>query len=226
VTESDFLRRTRASYDALAADYAEWIRDELEAKPLDRALLGGFAELVQAAGAGPVADIGCGPGRVTAHLSNLGLSVFGVDLSPQMVAVARRTYPALRFDEGSMTALDLKDDALGGIVAWYSIIHIPQEQLTEVFAEFHRVLAPGGYVQLAFQVGDELSHRTEAKGHEISLDFHRRQPDRVAELLRQAGLVVRARMLREPDTDGNFRETTPQGFLLARKPIDASRPGR
>lgn len=224
MTESDFLRRTSTSYDAVAAFYAEWIRDELAAKPLDRALLGGFAELVQAAGAGPVADIGCGPGRVTAHLNSLGLTVFGSDLSAQMVAVARRSYPDLRFDEGSMTALDVKDGVLGGIVAWYSIIHIPEELLPEVFAEFHRVLAPGGYVQLAFQVGDELLHLTEAGGHEISLDFHRRQPDRVAELLAEAGLIVRARMVRERDEEGTFSERTAQGFLLARKPLDPGQP--
>lgn len=42
VTEPDFVQRTRWSYDAGAADYAEWIRDELAAKPLDRALLGGL----------------------------------------------------------------------------------------------------------------------------------------------------------------------------------------
>jgi SAM-dependent methyltransferase len=222
VTEPDFLRTTRASYDAVAADYAERFRSELTARPLDRAMLAGFAELVQAAGAGPVADIGCGTGRVTAHLNGLGLPVFGVDLSPQMVAVARQAHPGLRFEVGSMLALDLPDGTLGGILAWYSIIHIPQERLPEVFAEFHRVLAPGGHLQLAFQVGDEPLHLTEALGHTISLDFHRRQPDRVAELLSQAGLVMRAQLLREPD-DGDFAERTQQAFLLARKPANAGR---
>jgi SAM-dependent methyltransferase len=217
VTEPEFVRRTRWSYDAVAEDYAVWIRDELAVKPLDRAVLGAFAELVRAAGAGPVADIGCGPGRVTAHLDGLGLSVFGIDLSPRMVAVARTTYPGLRFDEGSMMALPLQDGVLGGIVAWYSIIHIPDELLPGVLAEFHRVLAPGGYVQLAFQVGDEPRRLTEAGGHEVALDFHRRQPHRVAELLSQAGLVVRAHLLREPDEDGDFPEQSPQGFVLARK---------
>ncbi|WP_433272844.1 methyltransferase domain-containing protein [Actinosynnema sp. CS-041913] len=104
MAEPDFVRRTRSSYDALADDYAEWIRDELAAKPLDRAVLGGFAELVRTAGVGPVADVGCGSGRVTAHLAGLGLSVFGIDLSPRMVAAARRAYPGLRFSVGSMTA--------------------------------------------------------------------------------------------------------------------------
>ncbi|GAB3490330.1 class I SAM-dependent methyltransferase [Amycolatopsis cihanbeyliensis] len=218
MTESGFLHRTRASYDALAEDYAEWIRTELAAKPLDRAVLSGFAELVREADAGPVADIGCGPGRLTAHLDGLGVPVFGIDLSPRMIAVARRLYPALRFAEGSMIALDLEDGSLGGLLAWYSIIHVPRERLPEVLAEFHRVLAPGGYLQLGFQVGDEPLHRSEAAGHEISLDFHRCRPDQITELLNQAGLVPYARMVREPDADGNFPETTPQAFLLARKP--------
>jgi SAM-dependent methyltransferase len=218
VTEPEFVRPTRSSYDTIADDYAVWFHDELAAKPLDRALLNGFAELVRAADAGPVADIGCGPGRVTAYLSDLGLSVFGIDLSPRMVAVARRTYPGLRFDEGSMLALDLADGGLGGIVAWYSTIHISSEWLPTAFAEFCRVLAPGGYLQLAFQVGDEPVHRTESAGHTISLDFHRRQPKVVAELLGRAGFVVRARTVREPDEDGVFAETSPQAFLLAVKP--------
>jgi SAM-dependent methyltransferase len=218
VTEPDFLRTTRASYDAVAADYADWLRDELVARPLERAMLAAFAEVVQAAGAGPVADIGCGTGRVTAHLRGLGVPVFGIDLSPGMIAVARQAHPGLRFEMGSMLALDLPGGTLGGVLAWYSTIHVPQERLPEAFAEFHRVLAPGGHVLLAFQVGDEPLHLTEALGHAISLEFHRRQPDQVADLLGQAGLVVRARLLREPDDEGGFPERTPQAFLMARKP--------
>ncbi|MGW1073944.1 class I SAM-dependent DNA methyltransferase [Streptomyces sp. NPDC002537] len=216
MTEPDFLRDTRASYDAIAAGYAERFRDELAAKPLERGMLAAFAELVK--GGGAVADVGCGTGRVTAHLHGLGVDVFGVDLSPEMVAVARRAHPGLRFDVGSMLDLDLPDGALGGLMAWYSIIHIPEERLPDVFAEFHRVLAPGGYVQLAFQVGDEPLHLAEALGHKVSLDFHRRRPDLIAELLSRAGFDVRARLLREPDVDGAFPERTPQACLLARKP--------
>ncbi|MDF2259358.1 class I SAM-dependent methyltransferase [Streptantibioticus ferralitis] len=223
MTEPDFLRATRASYDSIATDYAERFGGELAAKPLERAMLAGFADLVRAAGAGPVADIGCGTGRVTAHLSGLGVSVFGVDLSPGMLEVAREAHPDLRFEVGSMLDLDLPDGALGGVMAWYSIIHVPQERLPEVFAEFYRVLAPGGHALLAFQVGDEPLRRTEAFGRPISLEFHRRQPDRVAELLTEAGLVICARLLRERDEGGEFPETTPQGFLLARKPAAAGR---
>jgi ubiquinone/menaquinone biosynthesis C-methylase UbiE len=215
VTEPDFLADTRASYDAVAAGYAERFRNELAARPLDRGMLAGFAELVQAAGGGPVGDIGCGTGRVTAHLADLGLSVSGIDLSPQMVAVARQAHPELRFEVGSMLALNLPDGTLGGLMAWYSIIHIPPDRLPAVFAEFHRVLSPGGYLLLGFQVGDEPLHLTEAMGRPVSLIFHRRQPNLVAELLGKAGFAIRARLLREPDSGGDFPERTQQAFLLA-----------
>ncbi len=215
MTEPDFLSDTRAFYDAVATDYEEYLRDALAAQPLDRAVLAGFAELVQAGGGGPVADIGCGTGRVTAHLHGLGLSVSGIDLSPQMIEVARRTHPGLRFAEGSMLALDLPDGGLAGVVAWYSVIHLPAQRLPDAFAEFHRVLAPGGRLLVAFQVGDEPLHLTEPFGRPVSLDFHRRRPAHLAELLREAGLPVHAQLVREPE-DG--KEKTQQAYLLARKP--------
>jgi SAM-dependent methyltransferase len=218
VGEAEFLSATRASYDAVAAGYAERFGDELAARPLDRGILAGFAELVRVAGLGPVADIGCGPGWVTAWLTDQGVDASGIDLSPRMIAQARHRYPGLRFEVGSMLALDLPDGALGGVLAWYSTIHVPDELLPGAFAEFRRVLAPGGLVLLGFQVGDEPQHRSESLGQAISLDFHQRQPDQVAGLLAQAGLAVRATMRREPDDQGDFPERTPQGFVLARKP--------
>ncbi|UQS25066.1 methyltransferase domain-containing protein [Amycolatopsis thermalba] len=214
MTEPGYLGDTRAAYDVIAGEFAEWIRDELATKPLDRAVLAAFAELA----AGPVADVGCGSGRITAHLRSLGVDAFGIDLSPEMIAVARRTHPGVRFEVGSMTALDLPAGSLGGLVAWYSVIHVPPADLPAVLAGFRRVLAPGGWLQLAFDVGDEPVHRDEVGGHRVSLDFHPRRVDRVAALLTEAGFEVRARLERAPDDAGPFPETAPQAFVLARRP--------
>ena len=214
--EPAYLRATRDGYDAIAVGYAERFRAELDARPLDRAVLGAFAELVRSDGGGPVADVGCGPGWVTAHLHALGLTVRGIDLSPAMVALARAEHPGVRFDEGTMTALDLDDGTLGGLVAWYSLIHVPRDRHAQVLGEFHRVLAPGGHLLLAFQVGDDTVRRTEALGHTVAIDFHRCSPDRVTDLLRRAGFRVDARLVREPDE----AEKVPQAYLLGRKAPD------
>ena len=214
VTEPSYLSGTRQAYDTVAVDYARLVSSENTETPLDLAMLEAFASLVRSAGAGLVADLGCGPGRITAHLHSLGLSAFGIDLSPVMVATARKSYPDLRFEVGSMATLSLADDSIAGIVAWYSIIHTPPTLLPTVFDEFRRILAPGGHLLLAFQVGNERLHIEQGYGHRVSLDAYRLPPDDVAELLAQAGLVVQARMIREPQA----REKVQQACLLGRKP--------
>ncbi|MGN9774657.1 class I SAM-dependent DNA methyltransferase [Micromonospora sp. H33] len=214
MTEPSFLAAVRKSYDTVAEDYAKLVPPRFATDPLGRGMLAAFAELVRADGGQPVADLGCGPGHVAAHLESLGVPVFGVDLSPKMVEIARRTYPNLRVEVGSMTALDLPDGELGGIVAWWSILHLPPEELPAVFAEFHRVLAPGGHVLVGFHVGDEHLRPERAYGHPVSYDTHLLLPDGVAELLNRAGLNVAARLIQEPG-EGLKRQ---QACLLARKP--------
>lgn len=214
VTEPAFLTATRTAYDTVAESYAETLRTHLAGEPYDRAMLGLFAELV--AGSGPVVEAGCGPGRITGHLHELGLDVSGVDLSPAMIEVARRECPEVSFSVGSMTALDIGDGALAGVVAWYSIIHTPPSLLSEVFGEFRRVLGDGGLVLLAFQVGDERVEVRQAYGHSVSADAYRLAPDRIEELLREAGFAVEARLVRAP-RESQPPEKTPQAYLVARR---------
>ncbi len=215
VTEEDnFLRATRSSYNAVAPSYLARFGTELDAKPLDRALLGAFAEIVRdRLGGGPVADMGCGPGHITAYLTALGLDTVGIDLSDKMVDLARRTYPGVRFDQGSMTSLGLSDRSLSAIVAFYSIIHIPDGHLPMVFADFHRVLRPDGVLLLSFQVGDEERHLTEWHGHEVDMYAYLRRPEAVVRWLEEAGLAVSLQLVREPEPT----ETLDRCYLMARR---------
>ncbi|GAA1204366.1 class I SAM-dependent methyltransferase [Prauserella alba] len=197
-----WLSDTRSSYDTDAPGYAEKVRGLLDEMPHLRASLAVFAESVRAVGSGPVADVGCGPGYVTDHLHRAGVDAFGIDLSPEMVALARRTYPGLRFEVGSMTALDLADGAVAGLLAFWSIIHVPDHALPGVFAEFRRVVRPGGPVLIGFHVGDETRHTSEGyTGRPINVDSHRRRPDTVSGLLRDAGFTIDAELLLRPDED-------------------------
>ncbi|MEU6713584.1 class I SAM-dependent methyltransferase [Nonomuraea sp. NPDC046802] len=214
MTEPDYLTTTRADYDGGAALYAEFIGEAFLASPLHIAMFPVFAELVRAGGGGLVADVGCGPGHVTAHLHGLGVTAFGVDLSPEMIKIARAAHPELRFEVGLMSALEVEDGSLAGVLSNYSIIHTPPERLPETFAEFRRVLAPGGHALVAFQAHDHPSEVAEAFDHKMS-PAYRYSPDRVAGMLLEAGLVEVARLVVAPGEDPN--RGFPQAHLLTRR---------
>lgn len=179
-------------------------------------MVASFAEVVRKADPGPVADLGCGLGKVTAYLADLGVSVLGIDLSPKMIGLARQAHPDLSFQVGSMTALPIPDNELGGILAYYSTHHTPPESLPVVFAEFLRTLAPGGRLMLAGHVGDGACLRPAQAygGHQVSYASHLPPPDQLAALLKQAGLVLDARLLQEP-AEGATRTIA---TFLAHKP--------
>lgn len=171
-----------------------------------------FAHLVQTAGGGPVADVGCGPGRITGYLRGLGVDAFGIDLSPAMIEIARRQYPDLRFEVGSMTDLDLGAASVAGLVAWYSLIHVPDAEVGSVLTQFRRVLRPGGPLLLGFHVGDESQVKTQGYGgHPMKVYVHRRQPERVAAWLDEAGFTVEAQMTL------SSAESALGGILFARR---------
>lgn len=209
---NQWLADTRTSYDTVAVSYADRVRGALAEEPYLRAALTLFAESVHTTGGGPVADVGCGPGHVTAHLHGLGVDAFGIDLSPAMVDIARRDHPSLRFEVGSMTDLRLADASLAGLLAFWSLIHVPDDAVPTAFSHFHRVLRPGGPLLLGFHIGDESRLKTQGYGgHPMNVYVHRRQPDHVATWLHDAGFTVEAHMLLDLD------ESAPGAVLFARR---------
>ncbi|MFI9161369.1 class I SAM-dependent methyltransferase [Kitasatospora aureofaciens] len=207
-----WLADTRTSYDTVATSYADEVRDLLDQTPCERAALTLFADLVRTTGGGPVADLGCGPGRITAYLCGLGVDAFGMDLSPAMIEAARRDHPGLRFEVGSMTDLDLADASVAGLVAWYSLIHVPDDEIGSVFAHFRRALRPGGPLLLGFHVGDESRLKMQGYGgHPMKVYVHRRQPGQMAAWLNDAGFTVEAQMTL------SSAESTLGGILFARR---------
>ncbi|MFD7153076.1 class I SAM-dependent DNA methyltransferase [Kribbella sp. NPDC059898] len=182
----DYLDDISTSYDNVAASYAALIVDgadwEVEAFDLVGKLVAGSGR--------PVLDVGCGPGRTTGLLAGRDLPVIGIDLSPGMIEVARRDHPGLDFRVGSMTALDLPDRSVAAVVSWWSIIHLPRDVVPQAFAEFHRVLAPGGFLLLGFHVGEQSTHKTSGYGgHPMNIYVHRWTGPALTELAAAAGLT-------------------------------------
>lgn len=205
-----WLTDARTSYDTVARSYADTVRGTVARHPYLRAALTLLADEVRESDA-PVADVGCGPGHVTAHLNLLGANTFGLDISPAMIDVARRDHPRLRFLVGSMTGLPLATGSLAGLLSWWTLIHVPDDAIPLVFHNFHRVLRQGAPVHLAFHTGDEVKLRTTGHGDlPMHVRVHRRPPARVAGWLTAAGFTV--------DAELHLNGASPAAILFARRP--------
>ena len=213
--------RTRASYDRVASEYTQRIADELEFKPLDRALLDRLAqrvgELTGNSKTGVIGDLGCGPGHVGRYLHVLGMDVVGVDLSAGQLQQARRLNPGIGFLQADLRALGVADNSWSGIAAFYSIIHIPRTEVIAVLHELRRVLRPGGWLLLAFHVGDEVVHLAEWWGLPVDLDFTLFRVAEMEDYLRAAGFVVVETIERPPYSD--VEHPSQRAYIFARKAV-------
>lgn len=136
--------------------------------------------------AGPVLDLGCGPGHWTAYLHALGADVTGVDMVPEFIAHARAAYPGLRFQLGSMTELDAAEHSVAGILAWYSTIHLAPPELKRALSVFRQLLTPtSGMLVVGFFDSDsdvsEFDHKV--------ITAYRWPVDVLAEQLTEAGFT-------------------------------------
>ena len=207
----------RAAYDAIAEDYAASFPTTEPEAAVDLAFVEHFVRLVREGGGVRVLDAGCGTGRMTHWLADRGLAVTGVDLSPGMLAMARRDHPALEVREGSLLALPFDDAAFDGVLAWYSLIHLTADELAVGLAEVFRVVRPGGYVVTGFQVGDgppDVGSRLRERGHDVTLVRHERGVKVMLDAFAAAGFAKEARLVRQ----GVGVERQPQAFVLARRP--------
>lgn len=146
------VSKVRSAYGARSAEYIEMFGGIDTAAEADRNAVIAWARGLT----GPIIDVGCGPGQWTHLLSEHGLEVEGVDLTPEFVAAARRRHPGVRFRIGQAEHLNVDDESLGGVLSWYSLMHTDPALIDCALTEFARCLRPGGGLALGFFEGPEL----------------------------------------------------------------------
>jgi SAM-dependent methyltransferase len=202
----------RAAHDVLADFYVNLLADALDRMPHDRAVLGLFCDLVTAAQRGTgIADIGCGTGRLAPYFAARGLSPRGIDLSPEMVRVARRDHPDQPFDVADLRELPFADASLAGVVCWYSLIYLAPSDRPVAFGELARVVRPGGYLATAFKAGDDQLRRTAARG--VEFDVYWPSPEEMRRQVTDAGFTP----VFWAGRPAEGQEGSPQGYLIARR---------
>ena len=203
--------RVRTSYDAVAEQYAATLFNELTGLPFEQWLLDRVAAH---ADGGPVVEVGCGPGHVTAYLAEEGADATGLDLSPAMVDEARRRFPDGSYEVGDLRRLMRPTSAAGwsAVLAWYSLIHLAPSELPGALESLVRPLVPGGWLVLALHAGTEVRHVDEWFGSPVDLDFVSHTPESVVALVTAAGLTAVEWYVRGPDESRG--ETTSRLYVI------------
>ena len=103
-----------------------------------------------------VLDAGCAAGRDCQMLATEEYDVTGIDLSKNLLAVAKRENPSLHFDLGDIRALPFTNASFDAIWANAVIHHLTKEDIAKTLKEFCRVLKPGGIIFVATKRGEAI----------------------------------------------------------------------
>jgi SAM-dependent methyltransferase len=204
-----------SGYDVIAEAYLKHVFLELKDKPFDREFLDRFASSCQEDSL--VLDLGCGPGHVGQYLTDRAVRVCGVDISQRMVDLARQLNPGMRVVRADMRTLPFEAGTVGGVIAFYSIIHLPFVGVGTAFREMARVLRPGGILATAFHVDDKVLQVDELWGIKTRLDFMFFEPAQIGRALTEAGFVVIYSVERQP-YDESIEAQTRRCYIVARRP--------
>lgn len=173
-----------------------------------------LATLVLRSGGGTVLDIGCGPGWWTGFVAQQDVDGLGVDISPEMVRIARDNNPESRLEIGSLLGLPAEDATAAAPVCWFVLHHLPDEDVDAALAEMTRALKPGGVLLIGGHVGDSRRVKTEGYGgHPMKVLLNLRLPAEWETRLRGRGLHLEAHLLCEID------DPLPWHALFARKAL-------
>ena len=189
------------AYDARAVEYVARFGDLSALAEIDRTLVARWRDSTT----GVLLDAGCGPGTWGGLLRGGDRTVVGLDVSAAFLAHARARKAGVALVRGSLEHLPLRDGTVGGVLAWYSVIHLEPERLPGVVAELFRVLAPGGSVLLGFFAGAPA----EPFAHAVTTAYYW-SADALRPVLARAGLTVVEEHLRHDDA-------RPLAALVARR---------
>jgi ubiquinone/menaquinone biosynthesis C-methylase UbiE len=187
-------------YNKTAVKYAEKFINELDNKHFDRIVLKAFS--AENISKGHLIDLGCGPGQTTKFLFDNGFTdIIGADISISMIRVAKHINSHLNFEQADILNLKYQDNSFGSAIAFYSIVHFDYNQVRIALNEIKRVLVDKGEFLFAFHIGDNVVHLDNFLDHQVEIDFHFFEVEKIKTVLEEIGFEIVDIVVRQPYKD-------------------------
>jgi len=186
-------------YDQIAEDYTKTY-DKIDSED-DLIFLNVFLTYLDPGS--QVVDLGCGTGFSAGYFEKHGMIVEGVDLSSNMIAIAKRNYPQIRFSIQDMRTFEPKEN-VDAVWAGYSLFHLEQNDFERTLERIRGYLKPGGTFGLVMQEGEGEVETEEPflPGEKVYMHLYTKRE--VEDVLKKHGFAVLETRIKPPMDSKEF----------------------
>ena len=208
------LNKIKNTYNTIAQEYTAAFTDEHDKKPKDREILLRFSQEI--GNRKPVWDLGCGPGQTAGYLKNLGVEISGLDLSENIIELAKTINPDIHFQKGNILELEFENNSISAVAAFYAIVHFTEKQVETAFHEIFRVLRPDGLFLFTYHIGRNTIHLDEFLGKRVDIEFMFFTTEFISNCLKKNGFEIME--IRERETYPGVEYESRRAYVFAKKP--------
>lgn len=139
---------------------------------------------------GRILDLGCGPGHHSKYLSNLDFKVTGIDLSSEMIKLAKREFTGLDFRVMDILDLDFEENSFDGIWASASLLHINKNQLGLVLIKIKEILVENGVFYISLKQGEDSEIFIDNRYGGVEKYYVYYHPEEIEKILKDVGFNI------------------------------------
>ena len=203
-----YLKKTINTYDQIAVDYVQAtsnLQPQREFATFSQMLLTGNVVL----------DAGCGGGRDCRAFAERGFRVIGIDLSVEMLKIAKNLAPGCEFRQTDLRKIPLADNSIDGIWCCASLLHLKRKEVHRALLEFRRVLRKGAVCCILIKKGKGEKFVKDSRSHGKPRFYSYFQPDEIRNLCRSLHFEILAGETTQSSSGAQREEWL---YFLLRKP--------
>lgn len=136
-----------------------------------------------------ILDIGCGSGvPIDKYLQSKNFEITGVDISEEMIRLAKENFPSGNYLVGDMEKIDFPASSFDAIVSFYAIFHTPRERHLKLLKKIRTLLVNSGYLLITMGASEWEGTENDFHGSKMYWSHYGREKN--IQLVKKAGFEI------------------------------------